>query len=210
MKNLLHITDRKQSGSVLLAPSALVAVLVVFGLLLLMQFLITSDLKEPEETDRVKIADIWQEEQQIDDQIKERKIEEIDEPVEPPPDIPKQDIEVDTDMETLDLSSATAGVKVNISLGGGFSDGDIIPLVAIQPTYPRRALERGLEGYTVVSFVITTQGTTRDIKVVESTSGIFERSSIRAAQRLKYKPRIIDGTAVEVDHFYKFTYEITK
>lgn len=197
-----------QKGFLLLAPSAILAVVVVFGLLFLMQFLITSDLEEPEDDGRAKIADIWQEDREIEDEIKERKIEEIDEPEEPPPDIPQQDIEVDTDMETVDLSSVNTGGDVDISLGGGFSDGDIIPLVAIQPDYPRRALERGIEGYVVVTFVITTQGTTRDITVVESTSSIFERSAVRAAQRLKYKPRIIDGTAVEVDHFYKFTFEL--
>lgn len=202
--------NNSQRGFLLLAPSAIVAVLVVFGLLFLMQFLITSDLSEPEDTERVKIADIWQEDQEIEDQLKERKIEEIDEPEEPPPDIPKQDIEIDADMDTVDISSGVVGAAVDISLGGGFSDGDIIPLVAIQPDYPRRALERGIEGYVVVTFVITTQGTTRDITVVESTSSIFERSAIRAAQRLKYKPRIIDGTAVEVDHFYKFTFELAK
>jgi protein TonB len=200
----------KHRGFLLLLPSAALAVAVVFALLFLMQFLIASDLKEPEDTDRVKIADIWQEKQEIQDQVKDRKIDEIDEPEEPPPDIPKQDIEIDTDLDTVDISSAKVTANVDISLGGGFSDGDIIPLVAIQPDYPRRALERGTEGYCVVTFVITTQGTTRDIKVVESTHSMFERSSIRAAQRLKYKPRIIDGTAVEVDHFYKFTFEISK
>ena len=205
MNNYNH--KHSQSGFLLLAPSAGLAVLVVFSLLLLMQFLITSDLEEPDE-DRIRIADIWQETQEIVEQVKERKLEEIDTPDEPPPEIPKQDIELDTDLDTVDLSSAVVGAEVDISLGGGFSDGDIIPLVAIQPDYPRRALERGIEGYVVVTFVITTQGTTRDIEVVESTSSIFERSAIRAAQRLKYKPRVIDGTAVEVDHFYKFTFEL--
>lgn len=208
MNTSIHVNNSRQKGFLLLIPSAILAVLVVFGLLSLMQFLISSDLKEPEDDDRVKIADIWQEQQEIEDQVKERKIEEIDEPEEPPPDIPKQDIEVDADMDSVDISSGTINADVNISLGGGFSDGDIIPLVAIQPDYPRRALERGIEGYVVVSFVITTQGTTRDIKVVESTSSIFERSAVRAAERLKYKPRIIDGTAVEVDHYYKFTFEL--
>lgn len=200
----------RQNGFLLLAPSAVVAVLVVFGLLLLMQFLIASDLKEPDESDSVQIADIWQETQEIEDQVKERKIEEVDEPEAPPPEIPQADIEIDADLDSVDISTGRVAANVDISLGGGFSDGDIIPLVAIQPDYPRRALERGIEGYVVVTFVITTQGLTRDIQVVESTSSIFERSAIRAAERLKYKPRIIDGTAVEVDHFYKFTFALAE
>lgn len=209
MSKLLRPQPR-QSGFLLLGPSAIIAILVVFGLLFLMQFLIKSDLPEPDDDNRPQIADIWQEQREIEDQVRERKVEEIDEPEDPPPEIPKQDIEVDAAMETVDLSSAQVQANVDISLGGGFSDGDIIPLVAIQPDYPRRALERGIEGYVVVTFVITTQGTTRDIEVVESTSSVFDRSAVRAAERLKYKPRIIDGKAVEVDHFYKFTFELAE
>lgn len=202
------MNKQRQSGVLLLVPAALLAVAIVFGLLLLMQFLISADLDEPEEDSGPQIADIWQEANEIEDQVKERKIEEIDEPEEPPPDIPQQDIEIEANVDALDMSTASVSASVDISLGGGFSDGDIIPLVAIQPQYPRRAAERGLEGYVVVSFTITAQGTTRDIKVEESTSSLFERSAMRAAERLKYKPRIVDGVAVEVDHFYKFTFEM--
>jgi protein TonB len=207
---MMNKVKPRQSGFLLLAPSAILAIVVVFSLLFLMQFLIKSDLPEPDTDGRPQIADIWQEDREIEDQFKERKIEEIDEPEEPPPDIPKQDIEVDASVETLDLSATRVAANVDISLGGGFSDGDIIPLVAIQPDYPRRALQRGIEGYVVVTFTITTQGLTRDVVVVESTDSIFDRSAVRAAERLKYKPRIIDGRAVEVDHFYKFTFELAE
>lgn len=202
------MNNKQQSGFLLLVPSAVVAITVVFGLLFLMQFLITSDLEEPDDGTTVQIADIWQEEQEIEDQVKNREIEEIDTPENPPPEIPQLSIEIDSDLDTVDISSGRIAADVNISLGGGFSDGDIIPLVAIQPDYPRRALERGIEGYVVVSFIITTQGLTRDIKVLESTSSIFERSATRAAERLKYKPRIVDGTPLEVEHFYKFTFAL--
>jgi len=199
----------RQSGFLLLVPSAIIAVVVVFGLLFLMQFLIKSELPPPEESGP-QIADVWQEQREIEDQVRERRVEEIDQPEDPPPEIPKQDIDVEANIESMDLSGARVQANVDISLGGGFSDGDIIPLVAIQPDYPRRALSRGIEGYVVVSFVITTQGLTRDVQVVESTSSIFDRSALRAAERLKYRPRIVDGNPVEVDHFYKFTFELAE
>ena len=201
---------KKQLGGLLLLPAAIVAVAVVFGLLLLMKTLITQQLAEPDNEGGPQIADIWQEVNEIEDQVKERKVEEIDQPEEPPPEIPRADIELDTDIEAIDISTGAGAASIDISLGGGFNDGDIIPLVAIQPQYPRRAAERGIEGYVVVSFIITTVGTTRDVKVEESTSGLFERSAVRAAQKLKYKPRIIDGTPVEVEHFYKFTFELAE
>ena len=202
------MNSNRQSGVLLLIPSVVLAVAIVFGLLYLMQLLISQNLPEPEESSGPQIADIFQEAEEIEDQVKERKIEEIDDPEDPPPEIPRQQIEIENTTESIDISTGSVAADVDISLGGGFSDGDIIPLVAIQPQYPRRAAERGITGYVVVSFVITTQGTTRDLKVEESTSSLFDSAAIRAAERLKYKPRIIDGVAVEVDHLYKFTFEL--
>ncbi len=198
----------RQSGVLMLVPSVVLAIAIVFGLLLLMQFLITQNLPEPEENTGPQIADIFQEVEEIEDQVKEREIDEIDAPEDPPPDIPRQEVEVEDLSDALDISVGSAASSVDIDLGGGFSDGDIIPLVAIQPQYPRRAAERGIEGYAVVTFVITTQGTTRDIEVVESTNSLFDSAAVRAAERLKYKPRIVDGVPVEVDHFFKFTFAL--
>lgn len=204
------IKQRESAGFLMLIPSAALALVVVFGLLYLMQMLINSNLTAPEETETIKIGDIWQEEQEIEENVKEREIEEIDDVEEPPPELPKADIDFEADDAQIDFSTNVATAKVDISLGAGFTDGDIIPLVAIQPDYPRRAAERGLEGYCVVSFVITTLGTTRDIKEEECSSSTFRNSSIKAAERLKYKPRVIDGTPVEVDHYYKFTYTMAQ
>ena len=63
---------------------------------------------------------------------------------------------------------------------------------------PARALNRGLEGYVIVEFTVTENGSTRDAFVVESTSTLFDRAAIEAALKFKYKPRVIDGTPVEV------------
>lgn len=198
---------RTQTGSVRLIPSAFLAMGIVFGLLFLMQALINANLTEPEENESIQIADIWQEDTEVKDEIKQRKVEEIETPDAAPPEIPKQNIEIAENTNSLTLTAPKLEVA-KVDIGGGFSDGDIIPLVAVQPNYPQRAAERGIEGYAVVSFVIQRDGTTRDHEIVESTSSLFNSASIRAAERLKYKPRIIDGVPVEVDHLYKFTYEL--
>jgi len=79
------------------------------------------------------------------------------------------------------------------------SDGDYLPIVKVAPVYPKRALARKLEGYVVVEFTVSKRGTTRDIKVVEAQPlGIFNQSAIQAAEKFKYKPRVVDGEPVEV------------
>ncbi len=203
----MKLNGSGQPGYLLLIPSALLAVVVTFFLLFLMQALINADLQEPEETERINIGDIWQEDEVIEDQVKERQVEEIEEPEEQP-EIPDITMELDASMDSVNISVARADTSVEINIGTAFSDGDIIPLVAIQPNYPARAAERGLEGYCVVGFTITTAGTTADIVEVECTNSVFLRDSIRAAEKLKYRPRIIDGRPVEVAHQYKFTFEM--
>jgi len=37
-----------------------------------------------------------------------------------------------------------------------------------------------------------------NVTVVESSAPIFEEAAIEAAQKFKYKPRVVDGVAIEV------------
>lgn len=202
-------SNNRQRGYLLLIPSAALAVVVVFLLLFLMQALINVDPEAPDQEDRVNIGNIWQEQEEIEERTKEREPEELEEP-EMQPDTPEQDMNVDSEFESVNLDTSFGAGDMDISAGSSVSDGDIIPLVAIQPNYPRRAAERGLEGYCVVSFDITTSGTTKNVEEEECTSSLFVRSSIQAAEKLKYKPRVVDGKPIEVeDHYYKFTYELS-
>ena len=73
-----------------------------------------------------------------------------------------------------------------------------VPLVRIQPQYPRRAARAGTEGYVTMSLVINPDGTVRDAKVTDAQPrGVFERSAIAAILKWKFKPRVIDGQPVE-------------
>ena len=88
--------------------------------------------------------------------------------------------------------------------------------------YPRRAKERGTEGYAVVSFTITESGTVEDAKAIEGYCGdpegpetelrpctLFNNASVSAAKKFKYKPRIENGKPVRVDDvIHRFTYRM--
>ncbi len=120
-----------------------------------------------------------------------------------------------------------AGVSVdfssgNRSLDSGFTlnvagltsfenaDADYMPLVKVAPIYPRRAAARGLAGWVLVRFTVTSAGSVKDVEVLESTDPIFERAAAQAALKFKYKPRIVDGEPVEVTgvlHYIRFDVE---
>jgi len=74
-----------------------------------------------------------------------------------------------------------------------YADGPLVSVVLVQPVYPVRALEQSLEGYVVVQFDVAADGTVGNVVVVESSHSVFERSAIQAAQRFRYKPRVVDG-----------------
>ena len=85
-----------------------------------------------------------------------------------------------------------------------------LPIVQVAAVYPRRAQLRGITGYCVVEYTVTTSGATRDPAPVEcSPPGVFEASAVRAALKFKYKPRVIGGQPVEVAGVRnRFVYEL--
>ncbi|MXZ27074.1 MAG: energy transducer TonB [Gammaproteobacteria bacterium] len=97
------------------------------------------------------------------------------------------------------------------TLGTLVFDGDLVPLVPPNPIYPQSALRRGLEGYCDLEFSITELGTTTDVRVIYCTSSLFERASIRAMQKAKYKPRVNDGVPIAVyGRSQRLSFEIEK
>jgi len=94
-------------------------------------------------------------------------------------------------------------VRASIDLRGSMSglggaDRDATPIVRIEPDYPPRAQQRGIEGWVVVQFTITTSGTVKDAAVVEAQpQGIFDQAAIKAVSRWKYNPPVEEGTPVE-------------
>ena len=203
-------TRSNQNGYLLLLPAAASALVVVFGLLFLMQALINADQKEPEQSEVFAIGDIWQEEPEITEFKKDNQINEVDD-VELPPELPQMDISVDNNVDMGGLSGDSLNIDIQVD-AGAFSDGDVIALVRVNPQYPQRAAERGIEGFCTVYFTITALGTTRDAYVPEGeancSNSLFQRPSLRAIERFKFKPKIVDGSAVEIEHANRFIYEL--
>ncbi|MFT5561092.1 MAG: protein TonB [Candidatus Azotimanducaceae bacterium] len=93
-----------------------------------------------------------------------------------------------------------------------FSDGEYLPLVKVQPAYPRRALARGVSGYTIVEFDISEQGFVQNPRVIEAIpSEIFNATSLKTIAKYKYRPKVIDGKPVTVKGVRnKFVFELSE
>lgn len=184
---------------------------VTLGLLLLMHFLIASNLKAPDDVVAIKIPDIVMPERQIETKYDTTKPDKPEEPEEPPPELPEPEY------EPTDLSDSAVSISMNMNaniqiggIGGFSSDGEFLPIVKVAPQYPRRALSRGIEGYCTVEYTVTKSGSVRDPVVVDAQpEGIFDRASIQASLKFRYKPRVIDGEPVDVPGVRnRFTYTL--
>ena len=163
-----------------------------------------------------KLADVIMPDRDIDTLYDD--FEKPEEPDQQPEDIPQPEL----DLAPIDgVDVAIPKPKTNFAAGGGFfRDGEYIPLFKVTPIYPRRAQERGIQGYSIVAFTITETGTVEDVVPLEGFCGdptdpateyrkcsIFNSAASRAALKLKYKPKIVDGNAVKVyDVPHKFTF----
>ena len=83
-------------------------------------------------------------------------------------------------------------------------------LSAVAPIYPRKAQTRGISGYCVVEFTVTASGTVQNPEAVDcEPKGLFEKASLTAVKKFEYRPRKLEGQAVDVTGVQTtFTYDM--
>ena len=196
------------------ALSAAMAAGITAGLFYFMQFLIATGERFSDPVEVIRIVDATMPEIELD------VVEEIERP-EPIEEVVQEDVDVPEKQISLDSGPSIAISRQDIDIGDGLdlspatisnTDGDYLPLVAIAPQYPTRAAQRGIEGWCLVSFTVDGLGNVMEESIVvvdAEPPNIFNRSSIRAAARFKFQPRVVDGQGVEVPGVqYVFRYEL--
>ena len=104
------------------------------------------------------------------------------------------------DLPKIDVSGALGGGPFlgTWSPGESAREGEVEPIVRINPQYPRQALFDGTEGYVKFEVLIGKDGSVLDVRVTEAEPGrVFVRDALRAVRRWVFKPRVVDGVAVE-------------
>ncbi|GAA0820960.1 hypothetical protein GCM10009111_27220 [Colwellia asteriadis] len=134
---------------------------------------------------------------------KERKPQKPAKPKEPPPPMNTPPMPQANPNANVAKSSFAADIQADNGLSGGLSldtnDGDYLPIVKVAAVYPRRAQARGLEGFVIVEFTVSKTGSVNSPVVVKAEpEGVFERAALDAVMKFKYKPRVVDGEAMEV------------
>jgi protein TonB len=185
-----------------------------------MNSLVNTEFAQPDATKSVKIPDIRMANTKIETRIEDAKPEKPQEP-EAQPDLPEPEFDAPTiSGETLNMAAPVAKAAIDVGANSlAFSEGEYLPIVKVPPEYPSTALSRGIEGYCTVVYTVTETGTTRDPVPIDSQcitkdgkpTTVFNRASVKAALKFKYKPKVVDGKPVEVPGVKnKFTYEMQK
>jgi protein TonB len=197
---------------------------VTFGLFFLMQALVASGQSAITKAEKVRVVDFVRVQREETTEYKRSKPQRPPNPDEAPPDAPQPSVadsvdagatqaiavsEADTtlaDTGALDLDIGNVGFGV----APGSADGDYVPLVRVAPVYPRRAEERGIEGWVILELTVTETGAVKNPRVIECyPSDIFNKAALEAALKFKYKPRVVNGKPIAVRGVrYKLTFEM--
>ena len=181
--------------------AALIGAGVTFGLFFLMQALVSLEAK-PDDKKGGKVIEFVRLKREETVQEKKREIPDKTPPEQPPPPPPMNFS--NSDKPSADAMGFGESFNFEASMGDGPSlgtpasgDSDAIALVRVDPAYPLRAKERGIEGWVVVEFTITPRGTIAEPKVIAyEPSTIFNSAALRAIKRWRYNPKIVEGKPV--------------
>jgi len=118
----------------------------------------------------------------------------LDQPPPPPPMVTDPSFRPNMSVQMGALPDLSG---VDIDIGTGFNpDRDAQPLVRIPPQYPQRCMSRARERETVVlEFNVNPDGGVVNPQVIQSTNSCFDRAAIRAVERWRYNPKIVDNIA---------------
>lgn len=121
--------------------------------------------------------------------IKERMTESVTTPPRPSQGTDLHDVGVTVTTSAPPTTTAMPDFSV-------FQDGPLVSIVRVAPVYPQRAIAKGLEGHVILRFDVLPDGSVTNISLVETSNRIFVNAAIGAAERFKFKPRVVDGQAL--------------
>jgi protein TonB len=179
------------------------AAAVTFGLLWLMHALILAEAGAPSAEVRGSVVDFIRIKEESETETKRRTLPQKRLDQSRPPPTPDIRAARATRPELGDLGAGVVAIPTQElaagpKAGAALSDMDAVPLVRIAPEYPARAAERGIAGWVLLEFTVTSAGTTRDVRVLDSDPpGTFDRVAVKAVERFKYRPKVVNGRPVE-------------
>lgn len=183
--------------AIALAGATCMVVLIFMG----MRSLVAGRDMLLDEDARRKMIEFVRVRQDSDARSKDRKLPQRQRP-KPPPSTPDMDMPESDGPGAVSVAMSAPDIATNLDLtnamklGPAPADNEAVPVVRVEPIYPRRAAEQFIEGWVEIQFDIGPTGSTRNVRVRKSNPrGIFDKAAVQAVKKWKYKAKILDGKA---------------
>ena len=194
-----HVVPRTVLRRLML--SVVPAVGMTSGLFVAMAGLIAVDFKPAEASEPRLIGAITPQPIEEEEVNKRPKIELIEAASQPPPS-PRLIVTTDAvDLPVLDFPPVAPEIqpgpiqtlhRAPIAV----RDEEVLPIRQPAVTYPPIAIQRGIEGDCLVSMDVSAKGRPYNV-MADCTDAVFEREAVRAISRVEFRPKIVDGAAVQ-------------
>ncbi|MCF8059725.1 MAG: energy transducer TonB [Bacteriovoracaceae bacterium] len=198
-----------QKQSHLYLTSLLLGGPVTFVLFLLMAHLVSQPAELGKSSDTENYIDFIRSVNTSQVQTKKRQLPKEPEKPQETPQMPKMAVKAQVDAPAPKMAMNAPLLTSSLSLGDGpylggatgggtaQTDRSVMPLVRIEPQYPRKAAMTGKQGWVRLQFDVNAAGGVENVEVVEaSPPRIFDQSAKRALLKWKYQPKIVDGKPV--------------
>jgi protein TonB len=116
-------------------------------------------------------------------------------------------------MPKMNLPTTITGGPFLGTIGQGDLSGysDLIPLVRIQPQYPRNAMRDGINGYVVLELEVNPDGSVRSARPIQAQPrGVFESAAVQGVMKWRFKPKVVDGKPVACKGIQRLDFNIGK
>ncbi|MGA1932081.1 energy transducer TonB [Arcobacter sp. YIC-464] len=103
----------------------------------------------------------------------------------------------------VDISAISSLSGAKIEMSAGLVDANSLTAISkVNPRFPRQAKIRKQSGYVKLGFIINKAGNVSDVEILESSpKGVFERNSIYAIKKWKFKRNEFDRNATITFNF---------
>ncbi len=177
------------------------ACLITFALFWVMQVLVGVE-GELEEAGRALAVDFVRLKKDRPPEEKKRERPDRKPPEQPPPppemNYAKNMNPDDAVGQIVPMLDASVELANATNLGAGGADRDVVPMVRVEPQYPMRAAQRGIEGWVELRFTISKTGGVKDVVVTKAhPRRVFEKAAVSAVRKWKYNPKVENGEVVE-------------
>ncbi|MBX2819963.1 MAG: energy transducer TonB [Rhodothermaceae bacterium] len=136
------------------------------------------------------------EEEEIEEEEGTKDASLIEDEPEPIPDLTK--------IERIDSSPVLEFVDQSPSIIGGLSS------LYLNIDYPLEARDQGIQGLTILMFIVEKDGSTSDIEVIKSLHPACDSAAVAAVSQTLFKPGVQDGKEVRVKMRLPIRFKLVK